>query len=216
MIIAICGLQGSGKDTIGNYLVEKYGFNKLSFAMVLKDILSLLFLWDRNLLEGNTEESRKWRETVDEWWSQRLKIPNFTPRYALRYFGTELFRDHFHPDIWTATIEKRLKNYKNIVITDCRFPNEIQMLKDNGALLLKITREKLPLWYKQYENNQIEKPEGIHPSEYSWIKSKFNYEFTNNGEIQELYKYIDNLLEIENFLDLTSNYMMEKKIENIL
>ena len=45
MIIGICGLQSSGKDTLGNILVEKYGFKKLSFAGVLKDIVSILFGW---------------------------------------------------------------------------------------------------------------------------------------------------------------------------
>lgn len=78
MIIAICGFKGSGKDTMGNILVEKYGYVKLAFASVLKDVISIIFGWDRNLLEGASHESREWREKVDVWWSQRLNIPNLT------------------------------------------------------------------------------------------------------------------------------------------
>ena len=44
MILGICGLQSSGKDTIGDYLINNYGFKKFSFAEVLKDLISILFL----------------------------------------------------------------------------------------------------------------------------------------------------------------------------
>jgi hypothetical protein len=186
MIIGICGLQGSGKDTIGNILVEKYGFVQLSFAKILKDIISVLFGWDRNLIEGSTEESRKWREQVDKWWATRLSIPNLTPRYILQFFGTELFRNHFHPDIWVAAVERQLSIYPNVVITDCRFPNEISMLKSSGTKFIKVTRGELPEWYNNYvlDPNQI--PENIHPSEYLWINNHFDFTTENNGTIEEL------------------------------
>jgi len=51
MIIGICGLQGSGKDTLGSILVEKYGFKKLSYAGILKDIVSILFGLSRDMVE---------------------------------------------------------------------------------------------------------------------------------------------------------------------
>ena len=186
MIIGICGLQGSGKDTLGSILVEKYGFKKLSYAGVLKDIVSILFGWSRDMIEGSTKESREWREKVDEWWATRLQIPNLTPRYVLQYFGTDLFRVHFHSDIWVAAVERQLQMYPNVVITDCRFPNEISMLKNTGAKLIKIIREELPDWFKIYESNQIEKPENIHPSEYLWIKQTFDYTVENNSTIKNL------------------------------
>ena len=62
MIIGLSGNIGSGKDTIANYLVDKYNFRKVSFASKLKDIVSILYDWDRIMLEGNTPESREWRE----------------------------------------------------------------------------------------------------------------------------------------------------------
>ena len=71
MIIGICGLIGSGKDTIADYLVEKHNFTKMSFADKLKDAVSQMFEWDRELLDGKTAASRKWREEPDAYWRSR-------------------------------------------------------------------------------------------------------------------------------------------------
>ena len=191
MIIAICGLQGSGKDTVGSYLINKYGFTKLSFAGVLKDIVAILFGWNRELLEGSTKESREWREQIDPWWSKKLGIAKLTPRYVLQYFGTDLFRNHFHPDIWVISVERQLSKYSNCVITDCRFPNEIEMLQSYGAKTIKITRGILPEWYQLYESGEIDKPDSIHPSEYLWIKTNFDYQIENNSTINDFENYID-------------------------
>jgi hypothetical protein len=196
MIIGICGLQNSGKDTLANILVEKHGFKKLSYASTLKDIVSILFGWSRDMIEGATKESRIWREQVDEWWSNRLQIPNLTPRYILQYFGTDLFRTHFHQDIWIASVEHQFQKYSNVVITDCRFPNEINILKiqNTTSKLIKIIRGDLPEWFTMYESNQIEKPENIHPSEYMWIKQQFDYTIKNNGTIKDLEDFCDKII----------------------
>ena len=186
MIIGICGLQGSGKDTLGNILVNKFGFVKLSFADVLKDIVSIIFNWPRDLIEGSTPESRIWREQVDVWWSKRLNIPNLTPRYALQFIGTDLFRTHFHSDIWVAIIEYKLQFYENVVITDCRFPNEIDILKKYNAKFIRINRGIMPQWFIKYESEQNYVPEYIHPSEYMWIKTSFDYFVENNGTLDDL------------------------------
>ena len=92
MIIGLCGIQGAGKDTVGDILVSEYGFIKLTFASTLKDIVSVLFSWPRDLLEGITEESRIWRETVDDFWTEKTGFENFTPRKALQLIGTDLFK----------------------------------------------------------------------------------------------------------------------------
>ncbi len=149
-IVSICGFQGSGKDTIANYLISEYGFVKISFAGAIKDIASVMFGWDRQKLEGLTKEDREWRETVDPWWEKQLNLP-ISPRYIMQQFGTELFRRHFHPDIWVKVVEKKLTEYENVVITDCRFPNEIKMVKDNGGILVHVERN-LPHWFHHYKN----------------------------------------------------------------
>ena len=106
-IIAICGFQSSGKDTIAEHLVANHGFKKLSFASILKDIVALMFDWPRDKLEGLTKEDRNWREVIDPWWANELNMPNLTPRYVLQYFGTELFRVHWHQDIWLKEEKKQ-------------------------------------------------------------------------------------------------------------
>ena len=73
MIIGICGLIGSGKDTIADHLVDDHSFVKLSFADKLKDSVATMFDWNRDLLDGKTEQSRKWREQMDPFWSMELK-----------------------------------------------------------------------------------------------------------------------------------------------
>ena len=126
MIIGFCGLIGSGKDTAADYLVNFHGFKRESFANTLKDAVAAVFGWDRELLEGRTNSAREWREQIDPWWSERLDMPNLTPRLVLQLWGTEVCRRAFHDDIWIASVENKLRKTKdNIVITDCRFPNEI-------------------------------------------------------------------------------------------
>ena len=90
-IVGICGLIGNGKDTAAGFLLDE-GFTQISFAGVLKDIVALIFDWDRELLEGHSDESRIWRETVDKWWANRLDIHDFTPRKALTMIGTDTMR----------------------------------------------------------------------------------------------------------------------------
>jgi adenylate kinase family enzyme len=143
-IIGITGLKGSGKSTVAKYLAEKQGYIQLSFASVLKDMVSISFDWPRELLEGETVESRIWRETVDEWWSERLNIPNLTPRYVLQYWGTEVIREHFHQEFWIASLEKRMlkliKENAKIVISDCRFENEFELIRKYNGKIIKLIR----------------------------------------------------------------------------
>ena len=89
IILCISGLIKSGKDTAATYLVENHNFVKLSFASAIKDMLSVIFSWDRNMLDGITEESRLWRDQVDTWWAKKLNIPNFTPRFAIKKRHTQ-------------------------------------------------------------------------------------------------------------------------------
>lgn len=187
-VIAICGFQGAGKDTLADQLIKNHGYIKLSFAGTLKDIVSIIFGWDRNMLEGATKESRAKREIVDEWWASRLNMPNLTPRWVLQHFGTELFRENFHQDIWIACIEKKISQYPKVVITDCRFPNEIETLKKLGAKLVHIYRNELPPWFNDYKNGRCEPPVDLHPSEWSWIKNEFDYVINNNDTIDNLLK----------------------------
>ncbi len=179
-IIGICGPIGSGKDTVADILIKEKGYIKLSFASSLKDAGGVIFGWDREMLEGATKESREWREQVDEWWSHRLDIPHLTPRWILQHWGTDILRDKFHQDIWLASLERKLLNYpkdSRIVITDCRFPNEIDILKRLGAKIIKMERASS----SSYTLSSIN-----HSSENSWKEIDFDFVIDNNSTLCDL------------------------------
>lgn len=70
MIVGLVGFIGAGKGTVADLLVERHDFFKESFANSLKDACSSIFGWNREMLEGDTPESRAWREQPDKWWSE--------------------------------------------------------------------------------------------------------------------------------------------------
>ena len=209
MIIGICGLIGSGKDTVADYLVNVHEFRRESFAGTLKDAVAAVFGWDRTLLEGRTKASREWREQVDTWWAERLNMPHLTPRWVLQYWGTEVMRKSFHDDIWIASIENKIRNLRdNVVISDCRFPNEIAAIKAAGGLVIRTTRGPDPEWFHAAEvvnggptqnlswasNKSVLDNYKVHASETAWAGTEFNYILDNNGSMDELYAQVDRII----------------------
>jgi|688.fasta_scaffold609048_2 hypothetical protein len=212
MIIGICGLIGSGKDTAANYLIENHNFHKDSFAATLKDVISSLFGWDRKLLEGDTEESRTWRNNPDEWWEKQLNFPEFTPRKMMQIIGTDIMRTHFHKDIWVYSLLKRINPIieasgyeKNIIITDCRFPSEFEAVRKAGGLIIRIVRD-IPIWYDYgvlAANGcpiSIEKLRklNIHESEYKHLCIKEDYKINNTDSLEKLYEKLDQIMKVFN------------------
>ena len=199
MIIGICGLIGSGKDTIADYLVNSHGFGQDSFAASLKDTLAVVFGWDRTMLEGRTSSSRTWREQVDIWWADRLGIPHLTPRWVMQNLGTEVIREHFHQDIWTASVENKLRKINNnTVISDCRFPNEVAAIQAAGGVVVCVKRGAAPDWADLAIANPDMMPQlypTVHASEYSWAGSKFDYIIDNNESLDMLYNRIRDLVQ---------------------
>jgi hypothetical protein len=210
MIIGICGLIGSGKDTIADYLQNIHQFRRESFAHALKDAVAQVFGWDRELLEGRTKESRAWREQVDPWWAERLKMPHLTPRYVLQVWGTEVARRSFHDDIWIAALENKLRKTKDdVVISDCRFPNEIKSIKRAGGIVIRVVRGPEPVWYdaalsvNRGPNGNITwatskrklETANVHASETAWIGTQFDAVIDNNADgLDNLYSQIKDLV----------------------
>lgn len=205
-VFAICGLQGAGKDTVADKIIKiaqskSLKAEKMAFADRLKDMLSALFDLPRDMLAGFTPESRIWREQELPKWSKRLNRP-ITPRYLLQYFGTELLRDQFYSNIWIDclmdSIEKSTSDI--IIITDCRYPNEMKALIDNNIKIIEIKRN-VPDWYYKAIKDPNYIPEGIHKSEYSWINplynldSKYHITIENDGTIEDLFEKINNIYE---------------------
>jgi len=230
MIIGVCGFIGSGKDTIADYLVNFHGYRRESFANSLKDAVSVVFGWDRTMLEGRTKQAREWREQVDAWWAERLNMPELTPRWILQQWGTEVCRNGFHDDMWIASLENKLRNSKDdIVISDCRFPNEIKSIKNAGGIVIRVKRGPEPDWYRDAAdmnagdkcmNYMLAKTRmqklGIHASETAWVGTKFDAVLENDGTIDDLYQQVQALINLgPDPLDAMSRLLCEESADSL-
>ena len=216
MLIGVCGLIGSGKDTVAGILKEQFGFEKDAFAGTLKDVTSSLFAWDREVLEGATPENRKKREVVDEWWTEKFGYP-VTMRNILQKVGTEVVRNNLHNDMWVLSLERRvmpkLENGKHIVITDARFPNELAAIARLGGEIIEIHRGPPPDWYNRarHHNHTLlttgASPVTIdeiktwpHESEWRWIgNGHIQHHIYNNYDLEYLASEVTSV--VENILD---------------
>ena len=165
-----------------------------------------MFDWPRDMIEGDTKESREWREQTDTWWADKLNIPNFSPRLALQLVGTDSLRNHFNEGIWFMTLENRVRKNpeQHVVISDVRFPNEIEFIKNQGGILLKVNRGPAPVWYETAlmanKGNSIAKKimtdtySQAHFSEWAWVGSKFDFELNNDGTLEDLETQVKDIL----------------------
>lgn len=214
MIIGVVGLIGSGKGAVADYLVNSKGYKKLSFADPVKDAAAGMFGWNRAMLQGDTPESRAWREEKDEYWSKVLERP-FSPRIALQEIGTEVGRNYFHPDIWLRTLEKKILDdagFTNFVIDDCRFSNEAELIKSMGGKIILVERGERPEWWDvAYNQNngeitpdspRMEKNfKSIHPSEWKWItRDILTHAITihNKNTLEWLHDCVEAALRLDN------------------
>jgi hypothetical protein len=202
MIVGFVGFIGSGKGTAGEYLQKKYGFKPISFASHVKDVTAVMFGWDRKLLEGDTEESRLFREQPDSFWSSKLG-KDFTPRWALQLMGTEVGRDIFDKNFWVHYLEKNIVEGENYVVTDVRFKNEIEWLQSKGGKIFEVERDLPPHWYNvaklAYNGNYkaekfMREQVGIHESEWAWVGCKTDGLIYNYADVEAFEFHIDEAL----------------------
>lgn len=205
MIIGICGLIGSGKGTVADFLVEQRGFTKISFADKLKDGVASVFGWNREMLEGNTDDSRAWREKVDPYWSTELGKP-ITPRLVLQLFGTDCMRNGFYDGIWVSLVKQQLLAHPetDFVIPDVRFENEAEMIRSIGGKLWRVKRGSDPEWWNIAQTEMRQKAAqkeskgivvspkmetdypNIHVSEWAWANVDFDAVIENDSSVEFL------------------------------
>ena len=197
-VIGLVGFIGSGKDTVAKMLVSNECIQD-SFASPLKDLCASVFGWERSLLEGDTIESRDFRETPDVFWTRKLNIDHFTPRLALQLLGTEVMRNHFNEDIWLNSLEYRIRKFhqadKCVVVSDARFRNELQLIQQMQGVVIWVQRGELPDWYeiaKTAHSNAVNRKimqtrySNVHESEWNWAGYPVDHVIENNGTLEEL------------------------------
>jgi hypothetical protein len=198
--IVLCGFAGAGKTTVANVLRDAHGYTIFNFADTLKDVVSTIFGWDRQALDGATAASRAWREHADEWWSARLGV-RVTPRSALQHIGTDAIRKHFNDETWVASLERKLAAFTvgPVVIGDARFPNEIEAMQKLGGLVVWIKRGPDPAWVHEAQLMLAKDPvataawaqaaeagERPHISEVAWLGTAFDCIIHNDGSPEDM------------------------------
>jgi energy-coupling factor transporter ATP-binding protein EcfA2 len=129
-MIGICGPKGSGKSTAAKFLQgHPHDFSRHRFAGPLKDALKVAF----GLTDEHVDGALK--EEPTELLNGR------TPRHAMLTMGTEWGRNMIHKDIWLTAWRNTMPDSNRIIVDDVRFPNEIEMLRQEyGATTIRIVR----------------------------------------------------------------------------
>lgn len=191
MIIGLCGRIGSGKGTAADLLVSEHGFAKTSFADSLKDGVSAMFGWPRHLLEGDTTESREWREQIDEFWTRETGR-TITPRLVLQEVGTDCMREGFYDGVWISLLKKRIQESPDTdwVISDVRFANEVDAVRELSGNVFEVLRGPAPEWLADFKAFGT-KPQGVHESEWRYLEANIPDKIDNTGSLEDLKKTLE-------------------------
>lgn len=178
-VIGFAGKAKSGKDTAASVLDKYVGSGNcatMAFADPLKQI-AMIFGFTK---EQCYDQSKK--EIEDEFWG-------ITPRKFLQITGTECFRNNFRTDCWTKLLEKRVLDIRKrmaggemvpwlILVTDVRFPNEVDCIKSLGGIVVKVTRPTIDTSGNMYK----------HPSEVFIDELKADISIENTFDNVDDYK----------------------------
>ncbi len=139
MIIALHGRAGAGKDTFAEYLSAERHFSRIAFADPLREFLMSQNPWVRN---EKTDEFRRLNYVINAYgWQGYKKSPYGADlRVLIQRTGTEAGREIINNDVWVNITTERVLSEKDVIVTDCRFPNELEAMKNLGAQTVKIVR----------------------------------------------------------------------------
>jgi hypothetical protein len=191
MIIGLSGYARSGKDEAAKVLVEQHGFTRIAFADKLRDFLYALNpLVSNNLylksddigwhLWGKNEPMRV-RDVIDyAGWDGYKESPYGQEiRELLQRLGTEAGRQVLGENIWVDSAFIGLDPNKNYVITDVRFPNEAEAVRERGGCLWRINRAGIG-------------PANNHASELSLDDYQDFHQYLNNdGAVEEYHEKVN-------------------------
>ncbi len=184
MVIGVSGKIGSGKDTFAElfitYVKYKYGiiFENKKFAYNLKKIVSILTgnsMEDMLSREGKLKYLPEWGMTIGE---MQQKI------------GTEAIRNNIHPDAWVLSLFGTYrKNDDFWIITDVRFKNEANIIKERGGIVIRLNGD--PLNSKSGDNRNMEHQSEIDLDDYDG----FDYIYDNIPPISNLQDFVQKIAE---------------------
>lgn len=129
MIIALCGLAGSGKNAVASILRRQHSFGVIAFADPIYDAVSAITGIHRRELED-----RAIKEQVIPWLGK-------SPRELLQTLGTEWGRNTVRDDIWIQRAMQAARHYSKVAICDCRFANEAQAVLRAGGAVWQVRRQ---------------------------------------------------------------------------
>ena len=208
MIIGFAGKAGCGKDTAGNYLKLK-GWKHYQFARPLKMVVASMLDIGLPALEMREIKEMYLEHPVKLTEEDAQKFMSLCPgsilghqmandiiaafvdksfrtiREFLQFVGTDIGRDIVSPTLWVDAGTKAIDNLKksgNIVITDVRFQNECDIIRERGGIVIRLNRE------------EADEVVATHPSEQSLFK--VDYTIDNNSHKQALYDEIERILKL--------------------
>lgn len=209
--------QYIGFQTYDDYTLEKLSpFKIKKFAGKLKQIASLLTGID---VEKFEDQDFKKLDMTPEW--------GMTYREFLQKLGTEAMRNGLHTNVWVnalfADYKPFGKTFKDVspvtgvvtfdtvgihpnwIITDMRFPNEMEAVLEKGGITIRVVRPKVESLvdkmrpYSDSVHYGIPMPEE-HPSEIALDGHTMHYEIINNGTIEDLVEKVREVLIKENII----------------
>ena len=176
-IIAIMGPAGSGKSTAAEYLVERYGARRYSFARPLKELVRRAF----DLNEAQVYGSQADKEAIDPRY-------NHSPRWLLQRIGTEGGRAVFGESFWTDQALNLIRDEAPAlaVIDDCRFVSEARAV---------LARPRGEVWRLQCASGAQSDDAGTHASEREWRDAPATRDIVAPYGLENLYAAIGNALD---------------------
>lgn len=166
LLIGLTAQKRNGKDLMGDYLINKYNFVRLTFADKVKKIAQITYDFTDDQMDEN-------KDKIDPYW-------NITPRDAFKEIGT--FYRNKDPEFWIKVVKKQYEEItdKCVVITDVRYLNEAEFIRNHGGIIVRIVRPSI-----------ISSCE--HSSEQELLSINEDIKIINDSTINDYYDKIDGI-----------------------
>lgn len=177
MIIGLSGYAQVGKDTVANYLVEKYGYRRVAFADPIREALYKL----DPKIRIDEMVGASLSNAVDNLGWEEVKKLSSDARELLQRMGTEVGRNIFGQDFWVQQAFKGVDSEDKVVFADTRFHNEAGHIKSYHGQVWRI-------------NKLDHGPVNSHYSETALDQYDFDWSIPNYGSKEDLYLIIDGIM----------------------